>query len=71
MEAGGKDGLLGPLKAVIQLDLRAENAALRPGDNVATFFATYCDPLIVICQTSLLLARTAHKEEPLPVFLWL
>lgn len=39
-------------------------------DNVATFFATYCDPLIVICKTLLFLARTAHKEQ-LPVFLWL
>lgn len=40
-------------------------------DNVATFFATYCDPLLVICKTSLFLARTAHKGEQLPVFLWL
>lgn len=39
-------------------------------DNVATFFATYCDPLIVICQTWLFLARTAQEGEQLPVFLW-
>lgn len=37
VEAGGKDGLLGPLKAVIQLDLRAENAALRPGRQCSHF----------------------------------
>lgn len=70
-EAGGRTGCWVPWKQLFSWTSELRMLPSGRGGNVATFFATYCDPLIVICQTWLWLARTAHKGEQLPVLLWL